>query len=138
MEAKAIELPLPEIHKPYPPQSDAPPVSGTSADTSQPVKGITIVPLGAVIKFERAISIAIIVFALMTLSMISYHSLMSRIEARDTRTNIQNIQGGIGRMRQDLQDAKSSLETFDAPEGLGTLPIDPGDVAIVTITPDVR
>jgi len=74
----------------------------------------------------------------MTLSVISLQSLTARIQSRDSRIAIQQTQNDIGQLREELQQARTSLETFDAPEGAGTLPIEPEDVVVLTLPPPIR
>ncbi len=127
-------LPLPDIIEPQP----APRVITKPGTETAPSAELTIAPLTLVLKFERAISIAIIVFALMTLSSISLQSLTARIQARDSRLAIQTTRTETGQLREELQQARSDLETYDAPEAAGTLPIEPADVAILTLPPPTR
>jgi len=85
------------------------------------------------LRFERAISIAIIVFGLMTLSIVSYHTLSSKFDARELRMTMQETRGEIGRYREEIQAAKGELGILANSDELLTLPINPADVAIVTL-----
>lgn len=90
-------------------------------------------PLALIFKFERAISLAIIIFALMTLATFAHQGLTAKINARDLRVAIQETDNGIGIIRADLQQARMNLERSDAPEGYRTLPIEPGDVTTIVL-----
>jgi len=131
METRAAELAIPK--RQYSPEPSARPVRSKEI-ALRPIE-IGIAPLPILMRYERGISIALIVLGLMTLSCISLQSLKLRIQARDTRVSIQNSHGEIGRLREDLQQAYKDLEALDALEGVGTLPIDPGDVPKVTLPP---
>jgi cell division protein FtsL len=97
-------------------------------------KEISTPSVPGLLRFEKAICFSIIIFALMILSSVSHRALTAKIESRDLRIAIQRTESDIGRLREDLQQAQSELTTFDAPEGMGTLPIEPGDVASVTLS----
>ncbi len=92
-------------------------------------------PLALIFKFERAISLAIIVFALMTLATFANQGLRAKINARDHRVAIQETDNEIGILRSDLQQARMNLERSDAPEGYRTLSIEPGDVTTIVLPP---
>ncbi len=131
METRAAELSI--TKRQYSPEPAAQPVRSKEI-VLRPIE-IGIAPLPILLRYERGISIALIVLGLMTLSCISLQSLKLRIHARDTRVSIQNTQGEIGRLREELQEAYKNLDALDALEGIGTLPIDPGDVPKVTLPP---
>jgi len=89
-------------------------------------------------RFERAISFAIIVFALMTLSMIALQSLVAQMDAREARIAIQDVRSEIGDIRESLQQARAGLAVFDVPESVGTMPLEPEEVITLILPPPMR
>ena len=132
MESRAAEIPFPQA----PLNAGTVTVSGVRdlETTAPPARESILFPdLTPALRFERAISIALIVFGLMSLSMISYHSLSAKFDARETRLSIEQTRGEIGRYREEIQAVKSELGMLTASDTTLTLPIDPSDVAIVTL-----
>jgi len=130
-EARVVELPMPDTREiPLPGMRRESSTHRTSQTQTLPRQ----VPLphpGYILRFERAICFAMIVFTLMSLSVASHQALVSNINARDARMAIQQVHRDISRMREELQGARADLETFSAPEGARTMPVEPGDVATV-------
>jgi len=93
--------------------------------------------LSRLFQFEKAISFSVIIFALLILGALSHSAVSSRIEARDARIRIQELGNEIGMLRDDLQQAQASLLSFDSHEGIGTMPIEPGDVVTVVLPPEL-
>ncbi len=66
-------------------------------------------------------------------SVLSHGALTARTEIRETRVTLERLVHEISFLGQELQDTHSELESFDAPESEGTLPIEPGDVVTVAL-----
>jgi len=126
MEARVVELPSPGRTAP-------PPQIARETIAVPRTRVPSVLRLTGLLRFERTIWFAMIVFLLMTLSAVSHQALMRKIEAQDSRARIQELGKEIGQFREELQEARAGLETFDAPEGFRTMPIEPGDVAAVTL-----
>jgi hypothetical protein len=126
MEARVVELPSPG-------RTVSPPQIAQETVAAPRTRVPSVPRLTALLRFERTIWFAILVFLLMTLSAVSHQSLMRKIEAQDSRARIQELGKEIGQLREELQEARAGLETSDAPEGFRTIPIEPGDVATVTL-----
>lgn len=80
----------------------------------------------------------IIISLFIMVSSVSLQGLKAMIDARDTRIAIQTTINEIGMLREELQQARASLETYDSPEGFRTLPIDPREVPSVELPPHLR
>jgi hypothetical protein len=89
-------------------------------------------------RLEMAMSLVMITVFLILVSSVSLQALTAQIDARDTRIDIQNTTNDIGLLREELQEARASLETFDATEGMMTIPVEPGDVPIIELPPSLR
>ena len=134
METRVVELPIPE-------SAGSTRAAGNSAAEEvvrTPAPALPRIKVSSILRFERTICFAIIVFALLTLSSVSHQILMKNIESGEKRAAIRQVEREIGLLRERLQEARAGLETFDAPEGMYTMPIEPGDVAVVTLQPPIR
>jgi len=134
MESRTAEMPFPHVRVKIASPSIAVPREVVRKAPEQRESILSPIPnITSALKFERAISIAIIVFGLMTISMISYHTLSSKFDARELRMTMQEARGEIGRYREEIQAAKGELGIIANSGDLLTLPIDPADVATVTL-----
>jgi hypothetical protein len=134
-EARVVELPIPDTREiPLPGMRRE---SSTHRTTQTQVlpRQVPLPHPGYILRFERAICFAMIVFALMSLSVVSHQALVNNIQARDARLSIQEARRDLSLMREELQRARENLETFSAPEGAHTMPVEPGDVATVMLPP---
>jgi cell division protein FtsL len=138
MEARVVELPVTRVidRERVIPKTIVRPKSRDEAPVREDTGTRT--TIAPILRFERVISFAIIVFALMTLSSVSLQSLLSNIDARESRITIQEVRTEIGNLREELQQARAGLENSNAPESVGTLPLDPGDVITVKLPPGIR
>ena len=137
MTSKVAEIPVPEFTEiPASPAGATVQTPPSRKESTTPRVAI-LPPLALVLKFERAISLAIIVFGLMILASLSHRALTARIDSGNYRLEIQQLTEEVGLLRADLQQARSNLERSDAPEGYMTMPIEPGDVTTV-ILPSTR
>ena len=137
MTSKVAEISVPEFPEiPTAPSGATIHAPASEREIKAPRVGI-LPPLAIILKFERAITLAIIVFGLMTLASLSHQALTAKIDARDYQMEIQQVNEEVGLLRTELQQARASLERSDAPEGFRTMPIEPGDVTTV-ILPSTR
>ncbi len=134
METRVVELPIPESAD-FGGAGMPRATGGAAAEEVVRAPSLPRIKVSSILRFERTICFAIIVFALLTLSSVSHQVLMKNVQASDTRASIRRVEQEIGRLREQLQEARAGLETSDAPEGAYTMPIEPGDVAIVTLPP---
>jgi len=132
MENRAAEIPFPPVALKVVSTTVAVP-GEFEKEAPEKREAILFPNITSVLGFERAISIALIVFGLMTLSMVSYHSLMAKFDTREARTSIQQTRADTGRYREEIQAIQGELEKMAASEQLITFPIDPSDVAMVTL-----
>jgi hypothetical protein len=125
MTSRAAEITVPEFTEiPNSPSGTAIHTPRSAREIKAPRLSI-LPPLAMVLRFERAITFAIIVLGLMTLAALSHQALTAKIDARDYRMEIQQLNEEVGLLRTELQQSRASLERSDAPEGLSTMPIEP-------------